>query len=462
MPSPPAKPLPVVTAGGIKAFLGGGQRRAGFKEALEAHVTIKAPEDRELYEQFVAAVGLAKAELDAAPESQELWIPENGMICQLQSFLAEQAQSQAATEAAVAVAPERLVLSAESLEAQFDDRDIGGWALSFFGWWRRLAKADFREQPIAEHLPIPIPDDTSLALFADWGVGPIYGARAIRETIDEPRRIKDPLYASIHLGDIYYAGTEKEVEQNLLANFPSLRSDVRRLALNGNHEMYGGARGYYQALDVFGQPQSYFALQNRHFTIIALDTAYDDFGLAGQQLEWVKRILNQAGASRKIIFLSHHQPFSAFEPSDSAKLASILSPILESGRILAWYWGHEHRCVVYDRHAKWGTLGRCIGHGGYPYFRVDDKLSVRFDPGGKRDILMPPVHHLDNSLWYSFPNNAQSPSGIILGDDNRYLREEHARYGAQGFVVLKLKDAQAQEEFLRPDGTPILIQGLTP
>lgn len=461
MSDPKAKPLPVVSASGIKSFLDGSSQRTGFHEALEEHVKSPAgqDEDAELYEQFTAALSMAKPELDAAPESQELWIPETGIICQLQSFLAEHACGKDTAQAGPVSRP---VLTAESLEAQFDDHDIGGWALSFFRWWRKLAKAPFRERPLAEAAPITIPDNTSLALFADWGVGPIYGAQAIRESIDEPRRIKDPLYAAIHLGDIYYSGTEKEVAQNMLGNFPSLRPDVKRLALNGNHEMYGGARGYYQALEEFDQPQSYFALQNQSFTIIALDTAYDDFGLAGQQLEWLKLILNQAGAKRKIIFLSHHQPFSAFEPSNSAKLAAILAPILESGRIAAWYWGHEHRCVVYDRHPKWGTAGRCIGHGGYPYYRVEERHTFSFADGQRRAVVLPQVRHEDSSLWYAFPSNRDSPSGIILGDDNRYLREEHARYGAQGFVVLKLSGSQASEEFLRPDGTPILTQGIAP
>ena len=32
-------------------------------------------------------------------------------------------------------------------------------------------------------------------------------------------------------------------------------------------------------------------------------------------------------------------------------------------KIFAWYWGHEHRCALYDQHPKWGVFGRCIGNG---------------------------------------------------------------------------------------------------
>jgi hypothetical protein len=39
------------------------------------------------------------------------------------------------------------------------------------------------------------------------------------------------------------------------------------------------------------------------------------------------------------------------------------------GKIVAWYWGHEHLGVIYDRSETWGIHGRCIGHSGFPYFR---------------------------------------------------------------------------------------------
>jgi hypothetical protein len=457
------KSMPVIDARGLHKFINGDDQSVGLTEALDNQKSALSAEDQEAFEDFVAKLGMAKSELDAgAATAGELWAPDNATLCLMQSYLSEQIRSAPPKDGVAAVSAPQAIMPGTSVEAKFDDADVVSWAGSFFTWWRRTVKSPFKELPLDANKAIPIPDDTSLALFADWGVGPLYGAVIVKETIDDPYKIPDPLAAAIHLGDTYYSGTEDEVAHNLIDNFPSLRQDVRRLTLNGNHEMYGGARGYYKALEEFGQPCSYFALQNKGFTIICLDTAYEDFKLAGQQLEWCKRIINQAGGSRKIILLSHHQPFSAFEPGGKDLVAQ-LDPILQSGRILAWYWGHEHRCVVYNRHPKWSTYGRCIGHGGYPYFRPGQTLSLR--PSASQPVQkvqMAAVTHEDNSLWYSFGDNVEGPGGMILADDNRYMRDDHAKYGAQGFVMLDMRGGQATERFLRPDGTPILTQVLKP
>ena len=48
-------------------------------------------------------------------------------------------------------------------------------------------------------------------------------------------------------------------------------------ALNGNHEMYSGGFGYFKLiLPAFEQDSSYFALQNEHWLLVGLDTAYVD------------------------------------------------------------------------------------------------------------------------------------------------------------------------------------------
>jgi hypothetical protein len=32
--------------------------------------------------------------------------------------------------------------------------------------------------------------------------------------------------------------------------------------------------------------------------------------------------------------------------------------------VYAWYWGHEHRCVIMGEHL--GIKARCVGHGNIP------------------------------------------------------------------------------------------------
>jgi hypothetical protein len=88
-----------------------------------------------------------------------------------------------------------------------------------------------------------------------------------------------------------------------------------------------------------------------------------------KQVAWVKSIVNAAG-SRKLILFSHHQPFSQLD-DQGPNLQKALADLLNTQRIHAWFWGHEHRLVIYNAHCTWGLKGRCIGHGGFPGFRDD-------------------------------------------------------------------------------------------
>lgn len=395
------------------------------------------------YTSFQVSLGLAKQELreklEGAPDRGPLWIPEHPMTCLLQSFIAEHAE----------IARPEL-----REEAQFDDDDIFRWAGSvIFQWWRRLKPAPFVDLPAPA--VIDLPEQAQLALFGDWGVGPRYGAQVLSATISDPAKLPGPLHAVIHLGDTYYSGTPKEIQENLLDAWPR-RDGARAFALNGNHEMYGGGVGYYQALAQLGQPASYFALQNSHFTIIALDTAYKEYHLHGRQADWVQEVLAQAG-DRKFVLLSHHQPFSAFEDVDQTFVAS-LQGLLHSGRVVAWYWGHEHKCILYSPHKEWGTHGRCVGHGGYPYFLVNRKMWVKEEPMPGEEVELPAQEREAGSQWYVFPESEAAPGGLVLGDNCPELGADAENYGAQGFVTLELDGPRLIEKIRRPDGTIIYRQ----
>src|ERR1700761_7917238 len=110
--------------------------------------------------------------------------------------------------------------------------------------------------------------------------------------------------------------------------------------------------------------------------MVGLDTAYVDHSLNAEQLGWLSNILKAPERqNKKLVLLSHHQPFSLIE-TQGPNVISFLRLLLDAGRIHAWYWGHEHRCVIYDPHPTWKLAGRCIGHGGFPYFRDTAKLKA--------------------------------------------------------------------------------------
>ena len=190
-------------------------------------------------------------------------------------------------------------------------------------------------------MPTPSAGDLRVAIAADWGTG-LYGAPKIAETMRkmaEQRKFD----LAMHLGDVYYSGTEKEVEERFLKVWPTDAATINR-ALNGNHEMYSGGFGYFELiLPAFKQESSYFALQNEHWLLVGLDTAYVDHDIDNEQVAWLNLILNQAERAEAGAVLA---PAAVLAPRHQGpKLQKALKRLLDEKRITAWYWGHEHECV---------------------------------------------------------------------------------------------------------------------
>ena len=208
--------------------------------------------------------------------------------------------------------------------------------------------------------------------------------------------------------------------------------------------MYTGGEGYFRVLlPAFEQTASYFALQNDHWVLVGLDSAYTDHDLAGDQAAWLEKIVEKAG-DRKVVVFSHHQPYSLFD-SQGPKLVEKLGGLLGRRRLFAWYWGHEHRCVLFDRHPAWGLHGRCIGHGGYPYFR--DQLG---------DFQL-----AEGKVWRNVPAKNLIPGALVLDAPNRYVEGEEERYGANGYVTLEFDEDHMTEHIHDPDGSVLLARQLS-
>jgi len=184
----------------------------------------------------------------------------------------------------------------------------------------------------------------------------------------------------VHLGDVYYSGWDYEYKDRFLSYWPVKPSDGGRAGswcLNGNHDMYSGGHAYFDTLlkEPLFKPQgqaSFFRLYNADWQLFGLDTAWDDNGLKDPQASWVLNELTANG--QKAILLTHHQLFSAYENGlDVGQvIREKLGSALEANRIHAAFWGHEHRCVIYDpvQHVKYGRL---IGHGGVPVYMTHAK-----------------------------------------------------------------------------------------
>jgi hypothetical protein len=223
--------------------------------------------------------------------------------------------------------------------------------------------------------PLTIGNQARFVLVGDWGSGVPRArkvAREIRKVLDEGLEAGREQHL-VHLGDVYYAGWEYEYRDRFLSWWPVEPGEQERIFswnLNGNHDMYAGGHAFFDyALKdprfARQQGSSWFSFRNDHWTVLGLDTAWQEHGLEGDQRAWALGLAT--GAPGKTMLLSHHQLFSAYEPGGGDMLRRKIAPVLETGRVRSWFWGHEHRCVLYEPHEN-VEFARCIGHGGVPVY----------------------------------------------------------------------------------------------
>jgi hypothetical protein len=375
----------------------------------------------------MAAVGQAlnqmqKAEKEAG--AMVLTTPQHGPAARLQSLIAS------GEAASLKFDP----LCTGGLEAKFDTHDWFGWATVA---WAKLKNPTPHEmlRPAGD-LPQPFPDAGRIAVLGDWGTG-LYGAPKIADAVRDDR---DPFAMLLHLGDVYYSGTNSEIADRFLDVWPARKEAINR-ALNSNHEMFSGGMGYFEkTLPQFGQESSYFAFQNEHWTLIGLDVAYHDHAIDDAQVNWLKRILSQAGP-RKVVLFSHQQLYSHFE-SQGAKLWKHpgFSEILCSKRIFAWYWGHEHRCSIFESaDANFGIHARCIGHSGMPQSRKATRNLPRCE--GKI---------YEKAEWRrSAAKTVEGnplPNVVVLDGPNNDIPDESEKFSPHGYAVLTLDGPALREE----------------
>lgn len=361
--------------------------------------------------------------------------PDNQVASLLQTFIARRGDDE-----------QKIVEGSDPMrktrEVQFDEHDWKGWAGSFFSWWKKIVPHPWLDTPSNKR----IKNSARVGILGDWGTG-LYGAPTCARSIEHDKKGYDVL---LHLGDVYYSGDSEEIKERFLDLWPDPtktswenKDGVFHRACNSNHEMYTGGHGYFNfTLSKFEQSASYFALSNDHWILAGLDTGYAEGDLMGQQVEWLAKLVSQADG-RRIILFSHHQPFSWFG-NGYENVTGKLSAILRAKGVFAWYWGHEHRCILFDAHPEYGLYGRCVGHSGYPYFR-DDFGDIKREPtiNGKDQ-------HLE---WRLMPARDNCPSARILDGPNPYVGGYVDRFGPNGYMSLDFDREHLTELVHAADGT---------
>jgi len=297
----------------------------------------------------------------------------------------------------------------------------------------------------------PLGDPARLFLLSDWATG-IERAQRVSQAVahrlaDADSRARD--CHVLHLGDVYYAGWEGEQQRHVIDVWPTVwsaggTSKLQSWAIPGNHDYYSGGWGFFTHLLVDplfrhqqspdGKATSIFELANDHWRILGLDTGWLDWDLTPEEVQWVTTSLRDARTSgQHVMVLSHHQPWSAFmSPDQSTPLWQKMRPLLQSTPIEAWFWGHEHRLIVYDRTAEIDRP-RCIGNGGVPEYVTG-------------------------------PSAVKNPAAAFVLDFEEELpqsgTDEHWREFA--FAVVDLDGAELTETYFDEFGNPINIPTVAP
>ncbi|HEV2855110.1 MAG TPA: metallophosphoesterase [Thermoanaerobaculia bacterium] len=316
----------------------------------------------------------------------------------------------AVTDVSLAGVPPSRELDGRRVFDKFSVTDAR-WVSSLFamGVRRFRDRYPFPDKP-AE--PLRIGDRARLVLVGDWGSG----IPRARKVADQMRKVIDEGVQSnreqhvVHLGDVYYSGWEYEYRDRFLKYWPvkeSEKDSILSWNLNGNHDMYSGGHAFFgHALrdPRFARQQgsSWFSLQNDHWTILGLDTAWEEHGLQGNQAEWAKQRLESSPG--KGLLLSHHQVFSSYEKKkEGAKepaLVTKIRPVLATGRVRSWFWGHEHRCVLYKPYEN-VAFARCIGHGGVPVYMTHGEKDP-YPPPGDYEYRGYFQKGLERWAWFGF------------------------------------------------------------
>ncbi|WP_121352976.1 metallophosphoesterase family protein [Flavisolibacter nicotianae] len=277
-----------------------------------------------------------------------------------------------------------------------------------------------------------MPDDPeiSVALLSDWASDTPESCN-VASLCDSTKRD-----FTIHLGDTYYVGNEKEIDCNFNSTFGAPWPYGKRgsFALLGNHEMYSSGKSYFTQLlpymtmsengEVRQQEAPFFCLENAHWRIIGLDTGYyslkgflgvranPDLELHKEQVKWLRDIVQPGRDNRGLILLSHHQAFSAFDKEEYPQPARQFAELLPAGRNVLWFWGHEHRLSLYGENDISNGLkvfARCMGHGGMP-------VPIGEEPGTHKSLR-----------------------NIVVFDRRERKQIDGFPVGYNGYVVLRLK-----------------------
>jgi hypothetical protein len=89
--------------------------------------------------------------------------------------------------------------------------------------------------------------------------------------------------------------------------------------------------------------------------------------------EHKERLEANAGADRINILLTSTEPYDLGSSKRTELYEQDLKDLAQAGLIDIWFWGNTHYGALYDRNEPaLPFMGSSVGHGGYPYDRIED------------------------------------------------------------------------------------------
>ena len=241
-----------------------------------------------------------------------------------------------------------------------------------------------------------LPERCQIGILGDWGTGTPTAQEVLQQLQKCRQSESDVPFVLLHLGDVYYSGTGLE--------FSQFKQGIRQcfatepvFTLAGNHDMYSGGSAYYQCVRDLNDGTanaintSFFCLRIRFCQFLAMDSGLhvrDPFEVSSSltylepsEIKWHRQQLESAG-NRKVVLLSHHQPFSAFSAVGkdqnnnevyvnrgllNAFNGKGLDPAGEDflPNVAAWFFGHEHNTIFYQPF-EGVKRARCMGSSAIP------------------------------------------------------------------------------------------------
>ena len=314
---------------------------------------------------------------------------------------------------------------------QFDP----GWTEAFAVFLESLVAG--RHPFMANPQVVKIPDVVKIALAGDFGTGDWRTAGNPAPSTDVRSHMKFLAPdITIHLGDVYYGGTDDQEQHNFLKIWPP--GSKGSFALNSNHEMYSGADPYFQAISQspFDQQKgcSYFALENANWVIVGLDSAYfaseESLYMDGSlgpadadvvQFTQIQFLKEQIAKDKKLILLTHHNGLQEDGSATTKIWDQVMSAFAANSGPAYWYWGHVHAGVVYQNPTTQArNVGcRCCGHSALPWGHATE------------------LDNNHNVVWY----------------ENRSARDpDISERVLNGFTVLSLDGPQIKEIYYDENG----------